>query len=272
MVMMLLSPLMLGMALAAASPQAMELSPGGDIVVQDSGPARARLSLMRADGVEIAWIEGVVRMPVFDETAVLPDVIRFEAPRIDPETGMGQGVGDTVRFELDRSTSLRDGGISGSASELSGEDGLMRLSSLAEGEGEYDIYDLELAWDALSPGPVTVSLTGGLKAIEARIGQVVQEGGVSTFRDARGIAAIPVVGGSIAWRVNDRMTLSGSASTQAMDGQGTVTDMSAETSLRLSPNIGFSAGYQFIQGSMEVQSLRTDLDREGVFARIQIRF
>lgn len=245
---------------------------GGAALTDRLETRRAWLSMIRADGVEVAWVEGVVRLPPMDMTGTLPDVIRFETPVIGPENGWSAGVGDGVRFEFGRSTALRDGGISGQTGGLSADNGLMRLSSLASDEGEYDIYDLEVAWDALSPGPVTVSLIGGLKAIEARIGKVVQEEGVSTFRDARGIAAMPVVGGEVRWRVNRQVGISGSATTHALSGQNSVLDLSAQTTIRLAPNIGLSAGYQYIQSALEVRSMETDFEREGVFARIQILF
>ena len=230
----------------------------------------ARLSLVRADGVELAWIEGLLTVPAFEGRNLLPDVLRFEAPRLDENTGETLGVGESVRFVVDRNTYLRDGGISGEGDALAGDDGLMRLSSLAAGEGEYDIYDLSLSWDAYSPGPLTVSVIGGLKAIDARISKSAD--GTGSFRDARGVAAVPVIGGGVSWRLNDDMTLSGVATTQSFSGQGSVLDLSAETSIRLAPNVGLSAGYQFIRSSIEVQSLDATLESEGVFARIQIRF
>lgn len=269
--------MMLATVLAAASPQLMDMgSQGGSDVfaveLEEARVARARLSLMRADGIELAWIEGLVRIPEFDGRSAIPDVLRFEAPLLEPDTGVREPLGRTFRFEIDRTTALRDGGISGQQPALSGDDGLMRLTSLASGEGEYDIYDLSLAWDAYKPGPLTVSVIGGIKAIDARISRAVTGENGTSFQDARGVAAVPVIGGGISWRVSEDMVVSGTASTQSFSGQGNVLDLSAETSFRLAPNIGLSAGYQVIRGSIEVESLSTELDREGVFARIQIRF
>lgn len=272
--MMLATELILSVGLLLAQPQAMEHGSGIGIRIDpvDASVARARLSLLRADGIELAWIEGLLRVPAFDGRAVLPDVLRFEAPRLDGQTGTSDPLGRSVRFGLDRNTLLRDGGISGDSSMLEGDDGLMRLMSHASGEGEYDIYDLSLVWDAYEPGPLTVSVIGGIKAIDARIGKVVESGGVSTFEDARGVVAVPVIGGGVAWRVNEDMLISGTASTQTFSGSGSVLDLSAGTSIRLSPNIGLTAGYQFIRSSIEVQSLEAELEREGIFARLQIRF
>lgn len=283
--MMLVAEIMLAVTLGWASPQLPDPGAGGagaaaapvflaaDIAEKaEPRTASARLSLLRADGAELAWIEGLMKVPEFRGTRVLPDVLRFEAPWLDPDTGVTQGTGESIRFEVDRGTLLRDGGISGNAGMLEGDDGLMRLSSLASGEGEYDIYDLSLTWDAYKPGPLTLSIIGGIKAIDARIGRTVQSGGTTTFEDARGVVAVPVIGGGVAWKLSDDMTLSGMASTQTFDGAGSVVDLSAETSIRISPNIGFSAGYQFIRSAIEVQSMDADLEREGLFARLQIRF
>jgi len=241
---------------------------------------RARLSLMRADGAELAWIEGDVRVPAYRSDGPLPGAIRFEPPTIgfgaSVDTGVPEFVPaeqseDGLRLVIDRNTALRDGGISGAHGAIA-NDGVMRLSSIAAGEGEYDFYDLAFAWDALTPGPLTISLTGGLKAIDARIGKVVDSGGVSTFQDARGVVAVPIIGGGVSWQVDDNIAFTGSAVTQSFSGQGSVLDMSAETSIRLSPNVGLSAGYQFIRSAIEVQSLGSELEREGVYARIRIEF
>tara|TARA_R110000782_G_scaffold101029_10_gene187527 strand:+ start:13591 stop:14415 length:825 start_codon:yes stop_codon:yes gene_type:complete len=267
----------LGMSLALGSPQSMEVGNGGGertlmLDRSETRIGRARLSLMRADGVELAWIEGIVAVPDFNGRELLPDVIRFEAPWLDENTGTTEGVGQDVRFEIDRGTVLRDGGISGDRAMIQGDDGLMRLASLAAGEGEYDIYDLTMSWDAYRPGPLTLSVIGGLKAIDARIGKVVDENGTATFRDARGLVAVPIIGGGVSWRVSEDMIVTGMASTQTFEGQGSMLDLSAETSIRLGPNVGLNAGYQFIRSAVEVQSLDANLDSDGVFARIQIRF
>ena len=269
--MTVVAELMLAVALAAGPTGLPGAAPAPDSTTSFL-TGSARLSLMRADGVELAWIEGLVTVPDAAGVAVLPDVLRFEAPWLDAETGETLGVGNAVRFEIDRGTLLRDGGISGRSSLPTGDDGLMRLASLASGEGEYDIYDLSLAWDAYSPGPLTVSLIGGVKAIDARIGRVVGSGENATFRDARGVVAVPVIGGGVSWRIGDDLTVSGTASTHTFEGAGSVLDFSAETSIRLSPNVGLSAGYQFIRSAIEVQSMDAELEREGIFARVQIRF
>ncbi len=272
--MMMLGTILIGLALNAGGPQAMQMTEGGtaDLVIDAARRGRARLSLMRADGVELAWIEGEVALPSFDGAGLVPDQFRFDAPRLDGDGPSGAQPGDSLRLVVDRDTALRDGGISGATGAISGDDGLMRLSSLASGEGEYDIYDLTLSWDAFRPGPVTVSFIGGLKAIDARFGRTINDGGTGTYRDARGVVAVPVVGGGVSWAIADGFALSGTASTQTFDGQGTVLDMSAETSIRLAPNVGLSAGYQFIRSAIEVQSLSAQLEREGVYARIQILF
>ena len=232
----------------------------------------ARLSLIRADGVELAWVESRFGVPAFSAKPVLRDHVRFEAPWLEESSGVNDPLGRSVRLGIDRNTALRDGGISGEQTMVGGDDGLVRLASVAGGEGEYDIYDLSMTWDALTPGPLTLSLIGGLKAIDARIGKVVVEGDGASFRDARGVVAVPVVGGGVSWRLSEEMSLHGTASTHTFSNQGTVLDFSAETSIRLAPNIGLFAGYQFIRSAIEVESLQADLEREGLFARLQIRF
>lgn len=272
--------------LGAATPQLEPMTPILDVAPAapqlDAEPMRtglARLSLMRADGVELAWVEGEVRVPTYHRETFLPEAIEFAPPKVDFEEASvstftlsaDNEPDDGLRLVIDRNTVLRDGGISGSRGAI-GDDGIMRLTSLAAGEGEYDFYDLAFAWDALTPGPLTISFTGGLKAIDARIGKVVDDGGISTFQDARGVVAVPVIGGGVSWQIDENIQFTGSAITQSFGGQGTVLDMSAETSIRLAPNIGLSAGYQFIRSAIQVQSLGSELEREGVYARIRIEF
>lgn len=280
--MMVASELILGALLAVAPPPAGGISVSDGSLTLSRQPASepvptprlgyARLSLIRADGVEVAWVESRFGGPAFSARPLLPDQIRFEAPWLDEFSGVDDPLGRSVRLEIDRNTALRDGGISGEQAMMGGDDGLVRLASVAGGEGEYDIYDLSMTWDALTPGPLTLSLIGGLKAIDARIGKVVAEGDGASFRDARGVVAVPVVGGGVSWRLSEEMSLHGTASTHTFSNQGTVLDFSAETSIRLAPNIGLFAGYQFIRSAIEVESLQADLEREGLFARLQIRF
>jgi hypothetical protein len=281
--MMVASEMILSVLLALAPPASEDSARpvGGPLKLSREMPAvtevesrygYARLSLIRADGVELAWIESRFSVPTFPDQPVLPDRVRFEAPWLDDATGVNDRLGRSVRVEIDRDTALRDGGISGEHAMVGGDDGLVRLASVAGGEGEYDIYDLSMTWDAFTPGPLTVSLIGGLRAIDARIGKVVREGDDSSFRDARGVVAVPVIGGGISWRLSEEMSFSGTASTHTFTDQGTMLDLAAETSIRLTPNIGFFAGYQFIRSAIEVQSLEADLEREGIFARLQIRF
>jgi hypothetical protein len=182
----------------------------------------------------------------------------------------------TLRAQVSRSTALSDGGIAGDTPGLTDHNAADRIRSVTADGSDFDITDIALRWDALRPGPVTLSLSGGVKAIHALVSSERPEtiGGVHTtsIDHARGIISVPVVGGGVAWRITEAMTLSGTAHTRALPTSGSYFDFNAQTGIRLRPNVGLYAGYQYVLSDFTVDDLPAEVNAEGLYARLRIQF
>lgn len=240
---------------------------------------RARLSLQNADGIELAWIEGPVIWTdsgsftgVRDFDFVLPNDTQL-SDLLSNSSGQFLS-GDRLRFTVHRPTNLRDGGIGGASSSVRTEQTADTvLAGYEAGDGEFDLYNLSLEWQALNPGPLSVSVIGGVKAIRADIGQVVTDSsGLDSYENGRAIVAVPVLGGGLRFDFGDGVFVSSSATAQPIPGGTSMFDFTAETGIDFHHNIGIRAGYQFIHSMLEVQSLDTELSQQGIFARLVIEF
>ena len=207
---------------------------------------------------------------------------RLDAERdaIPVTVPLGEGTGDadtTVRLNAGRTTVLSDGGIGGSGAFVDEQTQRERIKSYAQGDAEFDHYDLSLEWAALRNGPVTFLFSGGVRAINATAGrrydQTVAPGvTATTYEEGRAMVPVPVVGTGVRLHLADGFFLSGGAATHTIPDGATLLDFTAQTGLELNPNVGIYAGYQMIQSSVEVNSINAELDQEGVFARLRIRF
>lgn len=240
-----------------------------------------QLSEMRTAGIDPSWIANRFEIPGFDpgyETSLRrytqndhPIAIESWATHYTDQRGVR--LNDSLSFSVGRTTELRDGNISGSAGTLDNEHADDdHVSSLTQSEGEYDIYDLSLEWEAMSAGPVTLSVLSGLKAIEANIGKRVTKDGDTTIDTVNRFAAMPMIGSGVRWKVNDSLSFSGAALTLPIDTGDAFVDFNASTDLRISSNIGFFAGYRIIRSSFGVGSVDTEVNQEGLFARLEISF
>ena len=243
-----------------------------------------QLGELRSHGIDPSWIAS-------------SSTTRFAPPRFDPsdprltqndhpvfieswvtrhQSDRGVRLNDSLSFSVGRTTELRDGNISGSAGTLKGggqdDSSGDRISSLTQDEGEYDVYDLSLEWEAIKAGPVTISVLSGLKAIEANIGKRVTVNGDTRIDTTHRFAALPMVGSGVRWEISDALSFSSAALTHPIETGDALIDFNASTDLRISSNIDFSAGYRIIRSSFEVGSIETDVHQEGLFARIQIDF
>lgn len=183
-------------------------------------------------------------------------------------------------FRVGRTTSLQDGGIEGSRDSFdltATADDAEHLRSFAQPGGEFDLYDISVEWAALNPGPLTFSLLGGIRAIRGDVSETRTTTGetgetLTTYADGRGVVAVPVLGGGVTLDLGDRVTFRTAASTQTFSSGASYLDLIAETGFLLSPNVSLFAGYQFVESQLEIDRISTELDQEGVYARLQIRF
>ncbi len=184
----------------------------------------------------------------------------------------GLTLGSSIRFDVGRSTALRDGGIAGSHGTVLTDSPDDQLPSIAQSEGEYDLYDLTLSWEAVSTGPFQLNLISGVKAIDGNINKRVTTNGVTTLQDARRVAALPIIGTGIQWHINDRFSISGSAQTHPINGSGSIVDINAMTAYSITDSMDLSIGYSMIRSTFDIGAVGTELSQEGLFARLQIRF
>ncbi len=186
--------------------------------------------------------------------------------------------GPKLRFHFDRPTSLRDGGVSGSQAALGPSASEDRIYGFAGDQGQFDLYDISLRWDAFTPGPVTFSLIGGVKAISTDVTQGIAEYNssgayVSTrSEDEYRMVPVPIVGGGVRWNVGDGFYLEGSAQTHTIPDGNTLLDLTAETGIDFSSNVGLRAGVTYVRTSVELRQFDASLTQSGVFARVQISF
>lgn len=234
------------------------------------------LSLMRASGVDPSWINNRILLPEFDPSQHRitqgDHPLTVESWATHYTNPHGVQLNDSVRFAVGRSTELRDGNISGNEGTLDSTSGRDHIPSLAQSEGEYDIYDISLEWDAFKAGPVTLSLLSGLKAIEANIGKRITKNGDTSIDSVHRFTALPMVGSGIRWQISDNLSFSGAALTHPVETGDALMDFNASTDLRISNNIGLITGYRIIRSSFDVGTVRTDLTQEGLFARLEISF
>lgn len=232
------------------------------------------LSELRSAGVDPSWIADRFELPDFHPSDVRltqgDHPVSVESWANQHTAGNGVDLGDSINFSVGRTTELRDGNISGSQGSL--DQGNEHLPSLAQAEGEYDMYDIALEWRAVDAGPVSFSVISGLKAIEANIGKPISKGGLSTTETVHRFTAMPMIGSSVRWEINPDISFSSSALTHPTDTGNSLIDFNASTDLRLTQNMDFSAGYRIIRSSFEVGSVDTDVSQEGLFARLQISF
>ncbi len=253
---------------------------------EKSDPLMDRFSLIelnefRVAGFDLAWIADPFVLPRFnpqlhhrvlqaDDLLMRP--VTIESLTTQYADAQGMQLNDSVRFSVGRTTELRDGNISGNAGVLNTGAANEHISSLTQSEGEYDVYDLALEWEAISAGPVTLSVLSGLKAIEANIGKRVTKDNDTTIERVNRVAAVPMIGSGLRWQINESFSFSSAALTHPTQAGDALIDFNASTDLRLSTNVMFSAGYRVLRSSFEVGAVETDIDQKGLFARIEISF
>ncbi len=235
------------------------------------------LNELRVAGFDPSWIRDRFVLPSFDpqfhrRTTQIVSPLMIESWATHYTDAQGMQISDSVRFSVGRTTELRDGNISGNAGVLNTDPGNEHISSLTQSEGEYDVYDLALEWEAINAGPVTLSVLSGLKAIEANIGKRVIKDNDTTIERVNRVAAVPMIGSGLRWKISESFSFSGAALTHPTQAGNALIDFNASTDLRLSTNVMFSAGYRMLRSSFEVGAIETDIDQKGLFARIEISF
>lgn len=229
------------------------------------------LSAMRVEGIDPERAsDSTTNTPTSTSTLIGFDGTVIEnayAPRIDSIASLADSADSSLRFRVDRNTTLIDGGIGG-GSLTSPENS--NVASLTQGSGTYNLTDMELQWSSGSEGPFDVVFLSGITAIEA------QRVSLGEARDSseiqRQVIAVPTIGSAVRWDISDSLSFSGQATTQSLDLGSSLLGFQAKTDWRLSDRVGLSAGYQIIRSEFDLGTVSRDLSQEGLFARLQIKF
>jgi len=235
----------------------------------------ADLMAMRASGIDPSWISQRFEIPQFNPSlrrlTQSDDPTFVETWATHHSSKRGMALNESLRFKVGRTTDLSDGNIAGSNGALNGDND--HVASITQSEGEYDIYDLSLQWDAFEAGDFSLSLMSGIKAIESNIAKRVRDASGNTSIDSEHrVTALPMIGSGVSWQITDDFSIRGSALTHPIESGDTLIDFNAATDLRIARNVDFVAGYRIIRSSFGVGNVDTELTQEGLFARLQISF
>ncbi len=171
-----------------------------------------------------------------------------------------------VHIRFKRPTELVDGGFGQPPATDE------TATSYFESPGErFQRYALSLEWiPAGRDSSLQWLVIGGLHAIRADIGKF--DDARLALTEAHGTVAFPTVGTGLRWSPTDSFSLSTTASTRSLDQSAGMLELILSARMKISPFVGITAGYEIYRTDLTVQDLRTSLDREGVFARLSIRF
>ena len=232
-----------------------------------------QLVAMRGMGADIEMIPNSETLPElsvepFGSGAAIDSVAVGQVLYNDDQRNTSR---NDMRFSVGRSTTLSDGNISGAGSSLPG--GEDSVATMTQSEGEYNFYEMGVEWQAASAGAVDFSLTSGVTAIEANISKRVQSGGSSVMHDVtHRVIAVPTIGSSVRWNISRDWSLTGQATTQTLNMGSSLIGFNAQTDWRISDRMGLVAGYQILRSEFDLGAVSTDLNQEGLFARLSIKF
>ncbi len=253
----------------------------GDFDTTDAEPSEPdpleHDSLGRADDADTSLLlfEPLpLTLPAFEPTR-----FSMKTPPLSPEHFTGApdditpfdqpGAASSLLFRFKRNTNLSDGGLTNAtaARPPSENDAFADTSS---GE-RFNRYSMNIEWVPTgASNQFQWLVVGGVQAIKADIGRLNDAS--LGLTQARGTVAIPTVGTGLRWAPADTFSISTLARTQTLEGDASMTNLILSADLMLSRMVGLSAGYEYFESDLTVESVQTQIDREGVFARITIRF
>jgi len=228
---------------------------------------------MRGMGADIDLIPNSETVPELTTGAFWSDSVidSADAGAVLGLSNEGNTLGGDMRFSVGRSTTLSDGNISGTGASLRGDEDV--VSTMTQSEGEYNFYEMGVEWQAASAGGVDFSFTSGVTAIEANISKRVHSGGSSSLHDVtHRVIAVPTIGSSVRWNISRDWSLTGQATTQTLNMGSSLIGFNAQTDWRISDRMGLVAGYQILRSEFDLGAVTTDLNQEGLFARLSIKF
>lgn len=145
-------------------------------------------------------------------------------------------------------------------------------------EADVDIYQVDLAFDVVEAGPLTISFGPGVRILdfEASVTGTATDPitSITAVRTetASGVAPLPGPGLGVRFDVTERVYVKGGIRGMYLGDYGNFFDASAEVGVDFTRNIGVYAGYRWMHAEADVDDVEFDVDLDGLYAGVEIRF
>jgi len=184
----------------------------------------------------------------------------------------GLRLGPAFSVNVGELTTLSDGGLGLGSARPEGLEPQTDADRFApglveSGRAEFQMYDASLSWAPVAVGPLRVGVAGGMRAVRADLRDDAGSGAAD-----EAFQPIPVVGGDLSLQFSERFRLGGRALTDAVNDTGNVLDLKAEAGITFTPKVGVTIGYQYLESAVDMGPRDAELDQQGPFARLRIRF
>lgn len=152
------------------------------------------------------------------------------------------------------------------------------FSGIIASKADVDIYQVDLAFDVLEAGPITVSFGPGLRILdfEASVtGDATDPiGGTTAFltRSASGVAPLPGPGLGLRLDFTERIYAQAAVRGIYLGDYGNFFDASGEVGIDFTRNIGVFAGYRWMHAEADVSDVDFEVNLDGLFAGVEVRF
>ncbi len=238
--------------------------------------SHSKLAQLRAQGVDMNLINPNNKLP---NLSISLDHFNssFNSP-IDPDSidhilyDSNNPTNNTAQFSIQRNTNLNDGNIAGNTPSLPNTNP-DAIATMTQSEGSYNFYEMAYEWEAASTKQVNFTIISGITAIQANVAKRVHSGTTTDIYDATNrVVTVPTIGSAFRWNISDTFSFKGQATTQSLNTGSSLLEFNAQTDWQISDRVGLSAGYQILRSQIDLGPVTSDLNQQGLFARLQIKF
>ncbi|MFM9995418.1 MAG: TonB-dependent hemoglobin/transferrin/lactoferrin family receptor [Phycisphaerales bacterium] len=152
------------------------------------------------------------------------------------------------------------------------------FTGVLDSEADVDIYQVDLAFDVVEAGPLTISFGPGIRILdfEAAVTGTATDPitSITAVRTetASGVAPLPGPGLGVRFEVTERVYVKGGIRGMYLGDYGNFFDASAELGVDITRNIGVYAGYRWMHAEADVDDVEFNVDLDGLYAGVEIRF
>lgn len=143
---------------------------------------------------------------------------------------------------------------------------------------EFDVFHGELAFDVVEAGPFTVALGFGVRVMDfsATVSGIATDPGsgisAQTTETVDIVVPLPAPGLTVRWDVTKRLYLRGVLRGIYAGDYGNFFDAVGEVGFDITRNIGLYGGYRWMHGEADVSDVAFEVDLEGLYAGVEVRF